>query len=284
MNVCYYFFKEQVRYYDKADVLAFFQSMKEFKIEQQNEEYHLIYTNEFLDFSAKFILGNKSVVPHIEKLNPAFYDINIRLEVPVLLPTFKASILFDICKELCQKFNFYIYNELYEDVSSFRLPMLVQAYNKIKQAYKMKYEDEFLDYYKASAKELDAVFSYLLNKTTIETKYKDEKLIALDYAFLAEKGDRNIKFAVRYDGFSPFILPPFVNYIIYMDKDIRYISASEFLNKCGKIIKMAETNVFGVTYITLKDMKKVRKILKKTKFTLIPNTFIEVDQTKLLDL
>ncbi|UKI49456.1 MAG: hypothetical protein L6U99_12420 [Clostridium sp.] len=70
-------------------------------------------------------------------------------------------------------------------------------------------------------------------------------MIALDYVFLAEKGDRNIKFAVRYDGFSPFILPPFVDYIIYMDKDIRYISASEFLDKCGKNNKkMAETNVF----------------------------------------
>ena len=69
-----------------------------------------------------------------ESINTVYNDINIRLEVPVLLPTFKANILFDICKELCQKFNFYIYNELYEDVSSFRLPMLVQAYNKIKQA------------------------------------------------------------------------------------------------------------------------------------------------------
>ncbi|UKI49457.1 MAG: hypothetical protein L6U99_12425 [Clostridium sp.] len=45
----------------------------------------------------------------MKKLNPAFYDINIRLEVPVLLPTFKANILFDICKELCQKNLIFLY-------------------------------------------------------------------------------------------------------------------------------------------------------------------------------
>lgn len=284
MNLCYYFFKEQTRIYDKADVLAFFQSMPEFRLQMVNEEYHLIYTNALLNFSAKFILGTKSIVPNIDKLNPSFYDVCIRLELPLLLPTFKAEQIFKVCGDFTQRFNFFVYNELYEDVSPYRINMMVQAYNKIKQAYKMKYEEEFMQYYKAQPNILSCMYDYILHKESIVAKYKNERLTGLDYVFLAEKGDRNIKLGVYYDGFTPFIMPPYVDYIIHCERDIRYIDSDEFFAKCGKIIKMADTNVFGVSYITLKDMKKIRKVLKKTKFSFIPNTFEQIEETKILDL
>lgn len=284
MNLCFYFFKENLRFYDKADVLAFFEAIPEITITNVNEEYHLIYDNKVLNYKAKFIIGNKSVVPNIQTLNPAFYDINIRLELSLMLPIYKANLLFKICGELCQRFNFFIYNELYEDVSPFRINMLVQAYTKIKQAYKMKYEEEFMQYYKCNANILETVYDYTINKDVIVSKIQDENLVGLDYVFLGEKGNRNIKLGVRYDGFSPFVLPAYLDYIIYLDKEVRFIKADEFINKCSKLLKVADTNVFGVTYTVQKDIKKLQKILEKSKFTLVTTPFVEVDEQKILDI
>lgn len=284
MNLCYYFFKEHTRLYDKADILAFFQGIPEFRLQMNEKEYHLIYVNTILDFTAKFIIAEKSVVPNIQKLNPSYYDINIRLEIPLLLPTYKANLLFTVCQELCQKFKFFIYNELFEDISPFRRNMLVQAFNEVKKAYKLKYEEEFLEYRKAPAAVLENVYDYIVHKNTILEKYKSERVNALDYLYLGLKGDRNVLFAVRYDGFAPFIMPPHVDYIIYYDREVRYIKASELFAKCGKMLKAADTNVFGVTYVTLKDMAKLRKILKKARFTFVPDTFVDVEEYSILDL
>ena len=45
------------------------------------------------------------------------------------------------------------------------------------------------------------------------------------------------------------------------------------------------TALYGITYASVqKDIKKLQKILEKSKFTLVTTPFVEVDEQKILDI
>lgn len=281
----YYFFKEQNRIYDIADLLAFLCSQSNSIVEKVNEERRVVYHNELLDFDATFIVGNKSVVPNLHQLDPKYLDLNIRVEFNVLLSTYKVDLIVDIIENMCKRFNFAVYNELFEDVYPFKKSMLIKSFEIVKKAYKEKYEEEIMQYYRLEKNVLADIYHYVLQKERILLYYKADKIVPLDYVFLAEPGIRRAYPAVIWDGLGPFIIPPHVEYFIYLDGDVeRILNGKDVFKKINRFFKPLDSTSFNLDYVNLKDYKKVKKTLNKGRFSTVSPNLKKISLDKILDL
>lgn len=281
----YYFFKEHNRSYDSSDLIAFFSAIPNITIDKQREDRKIHYKNTFLNFEADFIISNKSVVPNLDKLNPKYLDLNIRLEFSMLLQNYKLDILINIVEQMCKRFNFAVYNEIFEDVSPYRRGMLIKAFDVVKVAYKKTYEDEIALYNKLEQNTLNQVYTYLEQRKNLMDLYQSEHVYPLEYLFYGQKGMRQAFVSVKWDGLTPFVMPPCVDVLtIYENKIAKIISYKEFETKVQKYLKPVESNMLGLVYVTPRDMKKVRKIIIKGKFSPLTSELNEINLDKILDV
>ncbi len=285
----YYFFKEQDRNYDLADLIAFFQAVPNISLEKVGSERRMNYVNEMLDFKATFVISDKSILKsaNLVSIDPKYLDLNIYVEFNLLLANYKIELVVDIIENLCKRFKFCVYNEVFEDVLPFRRMLLLKAFEKVKEAYKSKYEDEIAEYNKLEPMVLNSVYKYLENKSSLKNIFKEDKIVPLDYIFYKKLGSRRAYVGVKWDGYTPFIIPSNVDLlVIYENGNNRFIHYKEFEAKIIKVLKPVESDLFGLCYITYKDMKKVRKELVKGKFSAINQNveLIQIDLKQILDI
>lgn len=281
----FYFFKENNRNYDVSDLLAFFSAIPNITIDKQKEDRRILYKNSLLNFSADFVISSKSVVSNLQRLNPKYLDVNIRLEMDILLQEYKLEILTNIVEAMCKRFSFFVYNEVFEDVSPYRRTMLLKAFQMVKEAYKKTYEDEISKYYKLDPINLNGIYSYIEQRENFVKLYATEKIIPLEYLFYGQKGMRQAFISVKWNGVSPFVMPPNVDIItIYENKTVRMIPYKEFESKVSKYLKPVPSNIFGMSVATPKTIKKIHSILLKTKFSVLTADLLEIDFNKILDI
>lgn len=280
----YYFFKENNRSYDLSDLLAFFSAIPEITVDKHNDDRVMHYRNDILNFEADFVISNKSIVPNLAQINPKYWDVNIRLEFSAILQSYKVEMLIEIVDQMCKRFGFFVYNEIFEDVSPFRKSMLLKAFEVVKIAYKKTYEEEISEYNKLDTDNLNLVYSYLEQRGNFLELYKSENIYPLEYLFYRQKGLRQAYVSVKWDGITPCILPPCIDILtIYEAKQVRLIQYKEFQAKVSKFLRPVASNIYGLNYITSKDMKKVHKILMKSKFSVLKVQLEDISINKILD-
>lgn len=81
-----HFFKEKSRKIDLEVLIAFFEEIKGFIVEMDNESVRFLYTHPRLGQKARFVITPKSQVPDIYRLSPKFLDLNFHLEMNLLTP------------------------------------------------------------------------------------------------------------------------------------------------------------------------------------------------------
>ena len=99
MDFQLYFLKEGTRVYEKADLITLLSATPNITAPEMNNKtgkYVFTYRHTVLDFEAKIIISDKSVVPHLERLNSRFYDVNVFVEFDVLSPNYAVEVLLDI--------------------------------------------------------------------------------------------------------------------------------------------------------------------------------------------
>lgn len=285
MKFKYYFFKENNRVYDLADLLAYFEACSNVTVSKIGEERRIYYKNETLNFEGLFVIGTKSVVPNLQNLNPKFLDLNIRLEFDILLSSYKANLLIDIMEGMCKRFGFCVYNEMFEDVSVFKHNTCLKAFELVKIAYKEKYEEEVMNFNKIEQTALNSVYAFLEQKQKIIEFYQEEEILPLEYVFFKEQGNRKAYIAAYWNGFDPFIMPPCVSLLVVGDgENKKIISFKEFSKRVGKLLKPADGSLYNLYIVNYKDIKKVRKITSKDKFEHIVVPLATVSLDSILDI
>ena len=61
--------------------------------------------------------------------------------MPILTPDYLAKHLFEIVKKVCDRFDFHIYNEMFEDVLPFKMDIVLKVFDMVKNAYVSKKSD-----------------------------------------------------------------------------------------------------------------------------------------------
>lgn len=282
----FYFFKEGTRSYEVADLLSYFASNPYIDVLNKNENEKIArYYNPTLGFKAEFVIANKSIVPGIERLNPRFIDVNLRVEIPVLVPTYDLSLIINIVEDIAKMFDFYIYNEIYEDVSPVKRSMMIKAFQIVKQAYKKKYPEEISKFYRLEEENLNLVYDYLQQISLLKDLLKEEEIKVPTISYYAVEGKRKVYTAIEVSKFEPFVFPAFVDMIHVTDSKMdMFISAEEFQMKTKKYFHQIESSVNNLFYVSYREMKKINKILTKANFSPLILELIPVDFKKVLDI
>lgn len=284
MDFRFYFLKENDRIYDKADLYNFFQSNQNFSFDKKLDDRIYTFHHPILNFEAKFVIATKSCVPHLERLNPKYFDVNFYVEFNILLPTYAVELILDIVEEIVRNYKFYIYNQAFEDVSPFRRAMMIKAFDAWKRAYKDKNEEEIAMYNRLDPQAISQVYGYLLRKPKLELLLDKNKVNITNYFFLHAERSRTAFVAVTWDGCSSFILPPAVD-ILYLDdgKNKKYFPMSEVLQKAEKLFRPMDG--YGIIQILdVKNCSKLHKILTKEKFAPLTAELKVLSLDKILDI
>lgn len=287
MKFRFYFFKENTRTFDRADLYEYLNDNKYIRLDTETRQSEKIayYDNKDIDLKAEFVFAEKSIVPDIHRISPKFLDLNIRVEFDILYPDYKVNKLLNIIETMCKRYSFCVYNETFSDVLPYRRVTMLKAYDGIKQAYKIKHEEEFMQYSKIESDELERVYHYIENLETLKDNYKEFNAIPLNYEFYRRPGSRKAFIGAKWDGVDTFIIPSNVQLFIYDDGVVRKtIKFEDLLDNTSSSFEVINDGMFGIYMLNPKHIKKFRKHIIKTKYPEIQVSLKKIELDTILDI
>ena len=278
-----HFFKEKSRKIDLEQLIAFFEAIEGIRTEMDEKSVRFFYTHPRLSYDALFIITPKSQVPDIYRLSPKFLDLNFHLEMPILTPDYMVKHYLDIVKKICDRFDFHIYNEMFEDVLPFKMDVVLKVFDMVKDAYIHKNPVLLSDYHLLSKDKLHAIFRYSDDLLELQKYYQELETYVPKYHFLnTEK--KKLVIGIEWKEHTLTVFPPYLDYVFYrINNEIKIVSFEELLPLIEKYLTDVPGFIKGTRVMTKKTAGKVYKIMKKTKFMKIEHTYTKESMKKLLD-
>ena len=280
-----HFFKEKKRDFDYERLLSFFEEVPETTVsEDQSKEFRILYRHPILKSKADFVISQKSTIKELYKLDPQYLDVNFRLEIPLLMPNFSVNIIFKIVKDLCKEFNFYCYHDLFEDVLPFRLEVVMRVYEISKQHFKEKFGYLLDGYYYCPEAKLNECLKYVNEQYDLHRYYKEQNVIVPNYFVSIGENDK-VHFTMEWKEGTRVVFPPHIDYIYYrFGLDTKTLPYDEVMAKIEKFTENVPGFIENTKVISLKRMKKIDKIIKKSKFTQVKTTLTRIELDKVIDI
>jgi hypothetical protein len=278
-----HFFKEKSRKIDIDELVFHFEKIVGMEVEMDEQSVRFLYTHPNLGYKAMFCITPKSQVPDIYRLSPKFLDLNFRMEMPILVPDYLAKHMFELVKNVCDKYDFHVYNELFEDVLPFKMDVVFKVFSMIKEAYISKNPVLLSDYHMMPKDKLSSILRYLDDLLELQAYYQELDTYVPKYHFLIENSNR-LAIGIEWKEHKLTVFPPYIDYLFYRDQEIiKVIKFDEAYALIEKYLQDVPGFIKGTKVIPKKLSKKVFKIMKKTKFTQYNHTFSKVDLRKLID-
>jgi len=278
-----HFFKEKSRKIDLEQLIAFFEAIEGFHIEMDEKSVRLYYTHPRLQHESLFIITPKSQVPDIYRLSPKFLDLNFHLEMPILTPDYIAKHVFEIVKKVCDRFDFHIYNEMFEDVLPFKMDVVLKVFDMVKRAYITKNPILLSDYRIIGKEKLASMLRYLDDLGELQNYYKELDTYVPKYHFLVTE-KKELVVGIEWKEHTLTVFPPHLDYVFYrLANEIKVISYEELYPLIEKYTMDVPGFIKGTKVIPKKTSGKVFRIMKKQKFMKISHTFQKESLKKLID-
>jgi len=279
-----HFFKERNRNIDLEVIIQYFENIDGFKVEMDNQSVRFLYTHPRLGHQAKFLITPKSQVPDIYRLNPKFLDLNFHLEMPLLTPNYVAQILFDFVKKICQRFDFHIYNEMFEDVLAYKQDVVTKVYQMLRDAYVEKNPVIMSNYFKMKPDKLDAIYRYVDEFYDLQKYYQDLDTYVPQYHFLKTEKNQLIV-GIEFKEHTLTVFPPHLDYVFYrVHQEIKVYPSTEVIEVIEKFLQDVPGFIKGTKVIPKKFGKKAHKAIKKHTFDKVSHTFEKADFKYLIDI
>ncbi len=282
-----HFFKEKTRQFDYERLLSFFNDVSEATIidtDDASSELRIAYRHPILKSSADFVVSRRSTVQDIYKLDPHFLDVNFRLEVPLLTPTYSSNIIFEITQKLCKEFNFSTYNALYEDVMPFRFEVVSRGFEIAKQNFKDKFSYQLDNYYSYPQIKLNECLKYVNEQYDLHRYYKEQNVYVPNYFVVVDEQNK-VHFTMEWAENTRTLFPPHIDFIYYRSGlETSILPYDEVMAKIEKYTTNVPGFIENTKVIEPKQTKKVNKALKKAKFTKVNSTLIRIDLSQVIDI
>ena len=241
------------------------------------------YLHPRLQYEARFLITPKSQVPDIYRLSPKFLDLNFHLELPLLTPDYVAKYLFDMVKKICDRFDFHIYNEMFEDVLPFKMDVVAKVFNMLKEAYIEKNPVILSDYHILEKEKTNSIFRYLDDQVELQNYYKELETYVPKYHFLTTE-KKELVIGIEWKEHTLTVFPPYLDYIFYrIGNEIKIVAYDEAMPLIEKYLMDVPGFIKDTKVLPKKVSGKVFKVMKKTKFSLINHTFAKENVKRLLD-
>ncbi len=278
-----FFFKENTRQLDMKALVDFLCEDESIKIQDGADDFSLIYNNKLVGLNYSFIFSKISRVPDIARLSPKFLDLDCYVEFDMLLPLFKVEMISSLIEKVCSRFNFFIYNYLFEDVTVFSKDIIKQAYDKARRLYKQKFLAEYQSLHYISKSKLDTYFKYLVD-AKMTNQYYNDKYIFLNAQFAMSQEQSEPLLLSEFSLDAPIVIAPNVDLVEIFMHDNRFIyKYSDIEQLIKKYLKDFPGFVPNTKMIEESNLKKVRKIITKMKVKPIMERVMIIDQERLID-
>ena len=282
-----HFFKEKSRAFDYERILSFFDDIQEAslgEVSESSSEVRMEYRHPILKTKADFVISRKSTVTDIYKLDPQFLDVNFRLEMPLMTPFYGAKKVFNIVEKLCKEFNFAIYHDMFEDVLPFKMEVVEKVFDIVRKAYKDKYGYQLKDYHTFNDQKLNDCLKYVDEQYDLHRYYKELDIYVPNY-FVVLDEDQKVHFSVEWRENTVTLFPPHIDYVYFRSGiEQKIMPYHEIMAKIDKMTTGVPGFLQNTKVVEPKHLKKVMKIIKKTKFTPINGALVHIELDQVIDI
>ena len=284
MDFNFYFFRDYKKSVDSDKIFSFFSRYPEITYELKDGVGYFNYYDETLENKATFTIQHKLLVPNIFKIKSNFINLNFRMQMGEYVPYYKANIIFEIVQALCNELDLYIYNELFEDALKFDMNLIHEVYQYFKSVCKEKFPEEYQKYHYVETKKLSNILNYQKSNYELQIEYLNEGINAPSYMFLFDKFDV-VRTAIKWKEGTDTIIPPAVDYIYYSCNNLEtHIYAySEVYEAIEKYLIDLPGFQKGTKITDSKENKKIKKLMKKSKFREVNMDFVNLRLSQLVD-
>lgn len=285
-----HFFKENQRIDLSQEIISLLTNKDNFKdayfeFEKKNDLIIFNYIDKYLPYRARFSISDVSIIKtdKLIKINPKYFDINFRLELPFSSPNYFSKKLFKIVGFLVQKLKLFIYTEFFQDCLEYDQHYLESLFLQLREKYKQKRPNEFLDFTILNTYKLDSILQYIEQKDKLEEFFKDSNIQIPEYEFLKDFDDR-FSIAISWQEDSATIIPPFIDYIFYKKlTEDKTLYANEVFYQLDGIFEQVPGYSKDCKMIKKDKLRKANKLIHKTNFTKVDKTFHQLDLEKIID-
>lgn len=284
MQFSLHFFKKGSRNVEYNLLRAFFEARNDFEVrihDQRSAEF--IYTHPRLLHQAVFYQTKSSQVPNIYRIDAAFLDINIRVDIPILSPNYFAKEVIQIAEELADKFGFYIYYEIFENPIEVDVDFIMTVFENLKKSYIDRNPEIMEDYHLLDKGVANSIFRYIDELPQLQNYFRDLDVFVPKYHILTIDNNR-LALAAEWRENTATVFPPYIDYIFYrsqaevkvLEADLVFKEISDYLEPVPGFIK--ETQV-----INRSNIKRAAKAMKKIRFPKKTYSFSKESLMSILD-
>lgn len=280
-----HFFKEKSRNLDMVEVVDYFETLDNFEVEMDEKSVRFLYTHPNLGYTCAFFMTPKSQVPNIQRLSPQFLEVNFHLKLPILSPNYFVKHVIQLVKKVCDRFNFFVLSEMFEDVLAFNQERIYKVFEMVKRAYIEKYPQEAQNFVFLREEKLSGILRYIDEKKNLQSYYDDLDTILPKYYFIKDENDEPF-IATEWKEGETIVFPPFLDYILFHQSEgiIKVIAYEAFVQKFNKILLDVPGFLQDTKVMPKNKSKSINKKTKKGKWTPVSKSFTKQHLNLFMDL
>ncbi len=288
MDFSYYFLKEGSSSYIKTELITYLVANPNIIPPDKNSKsLDRVYTykHPILGFEAYFVMSDRNVIPHLDRIPAQYFDIHFYVHFNVLLSNYAVELILDIIEDITKRFKFLTYNLSFSnDVIPFKRPVMIKAFDSWKKAYAARNPEIVSKYCYLDPLAYSSVLNYMQKQMRLELTLEDQKVKVSRYVFYKTEKSRTAFVAIEWDGESAFVLPPAVDILVLKDgKNNKFISLVEIMNKAKKLFTIID-GYGDISLVDSTNVKKLYKVLTKEKFAPLSVKLEILDLKNILDI
>lgn len=273
MSISVHFFRNRsLERIDYEKLIDYFDELETCQINVSDECVEIIYHDPIFDFPYRFLITKRSQVRSIYNLNADFFNINLLVEIPILLPSFVTKTVLAFIMDLCRTFELEIYYEGIKNIEPFDMTGLMMFLER-ERAYYIEEHPEKEAYF-VEREKLMHICNYQQMMPYLPSKIKDEAVIN-PYIVMLDNDYKEIAFSVLWSAGTAMVFPPHLDYIhVEEDGIVSIIPADVFFKYCQKYMYELYDYMPGAVLLLLcgRNVNRAKKMVKKLRKESVPHT------------
>lgn len=283
MSISVHFFRNRsLEKIDYEQLIEYFNETGNCEMKFDDDFYEIVYNDPIFDFPYRFVISKRSQVRSIYNLNADFFNINLLVEIPILLPCFITKTILVFIMDLCRTFDLEIYYDGIKNIEPFDMTKLMMFLENERNYYISEHPEQ--EIYYVNREKLMHICNYQQMMPYLPAKIKDEAVIN-PYIVMLDNDYKEIVFSVLWRAGTPMVFPPDLDYVhVEEDGIVSIIPAPIFFKYCHKYMYELYDYMPGAVLLLLcgRNVNRAKKLIKKLRKDSIPHTLFE--EKRIIDL
>ena len=219
-----------------------------------------------------FIIDMPSKIEILNNLNVDYFNINLLVEIPILLPSYVTRCVLAFIMDVCKTFELEIYYEGIKNIEPFDITGLMMFMEKEKM-YFIEEHPEYEIFFEDREK-LTQICQYQQMMPYLPSKIKDEAVIN-PYIVMNDNDYKKIVYSIHWVAGTATVFPPHLDYVhVEEDGVVSIIPAPIFFKYCHKYMYELRDYMPNAVLLLLcgRNVNRAKKTMKKARKDSVPHT------------